>query len=111
MCDINVIVMTAFISPFIADRKIARDVHEAAGYPFFEVFINCPLNVAEERDPKGLYKKARAGVIKSFTGIDSPYEPPVSPELMLDTSQASVEDCADIIMGFLEDRNIIPKVV
>jgi len=109
MCDINLVCMTAFISPFRDDRKIARDVHEKDSIPFYEIHVHCPLSVAESRDPKGLYKKARDGSIKNFTGISSPYEEPESPELKIDTSEVSVSGAADIIISFLQDKGCIPK--
>ena len=70
------IVLSSFISPYLVDRQIVRELHEADNMPFIEVFVDCSLEAAEERDPKGLYKKARAGEIKNFTGIDDPYEAP-----------------------------------
>ncbi|OAX32392.1 adenylylsulfate kinase [Rhizopogon vinicolor AM-OR11-026] len=73
--------ITAFISPYIADRQLARTLHEQSGLGFIEVFVDAPLSVVEQRDPKGLYKAARAGEIKNFTGISAPYEPPENPEL------------------------------
>eukprot|EP00186_Timspurckia_oligopyrenoides_P003392 CAMPEP_0182441356 /NCGR_PEP_ID=MMETSP1172-20130603/282_1 /TAXON_ID=708627 /ORGANISM="Timspurckia oligopyrenoides, Strain CCMP3278" /LENGTH=209 /DNA_ID=CAMNT_0024635559 /DNA_START=74 /DNA_END=703 /DNA_ORIENTATION=- len=109
MGDVGVITATAFISPYKADRDLCRKLHEEAKIPFVEVFVNCPLSVAEERDPKGLYKKARAGLIKNFTGIDDPYEAPENAEVEIDTSKNSVEECAKIIIAYLEDKDIIPK--
>ena len=87
--DAGLIVITAFISPFRADRDLVRAM--VGPGEFFEVFVKAPLEVCEQRDPKGLYKKARAGTIKQFTGIDSPYEEPLKPELVLDTAQQSLE--------------------
>jgi adenylylsulfate kinase len=81
--DAGLIVLTAFISPYRCDRDNARALHERGGVPFFEVFVDAPLAVCEERDPKGLYAKARAGQIKQFTGIDDPYEPPLRTDQML----------------------------
>jgi len=104
--DTGVIVMTAFISPYRADRNTARRLLEDGR--FIEVFVDCPLNVLEERDPKGLYKKARAGEIKEFTGISAPYEPPENPELVVDTSKLSLEQCAEKVVAYLEDMGIIP---
>uniref|UniRef100_A0A7S2ZKX3 Adenylyl-sulfate kinase n=3 Tax=Rhodosorus marinus TaxID=101924 RepID=A0A7S2ZKX3_9RHOD len=109
MGDMGIISMTAFISPYIADRKIARDVHEAAKIPFIEVHIDCPLEVAESRDPKGLYKKARAGEIKNFTGIDDPYEAPVEPELKINTAEQSPEEASKTIIAYLVKEGIIPE--
>jgi adenylyl-sulfate kinase len=87
--DAGLIAITAFISPFRADRDMVRAL--VGPDEFFEVYVRAPLEVCEERDPKGMYKKARAGVIKQFTGIDSPYEEPANPELVVDTSTQSLE--------------------
>ena len=84
--DGGVIVLSSFISPYLVDRQIVRELHEADNMPFIEVFVDCSLEAAEERDPKGLYKKARAGLIPNFTGIGSPYEPPLNPEFVIDGS-------------------------
>lgn len=91
MVDAGLIVVTAFISPFRTDRLAARELFPDG--EFVEVYVNTPLSVCEQRDPKGLYQKARSGVIKDFTGIDSPYEPPENPEVIITTDEASVEDC------------------
>lgn len=107
MGDIGVITTSAFISPYTSDRDIARDIHVKAGIPFVEVFVDCPLSVAEERDPKGLYKKARRGEIKNFTGIDDPYEAPTSAEVTIDTSKASAEECAKVIMEYLKENGVL----
>jgi adenylylsulfate kinase len=101
MGDVGVVTATAFISPYAADRKVAREVHEKAGIPFVEVHVYCPLGVAETRDPKGLYKKARAGEIKNFTGIDDPFEAPENPEVLIDTSKQTVAECAKAILDYL----------
>ena len=96
--DAGVVAITSFISPYRASRDKAREVHAKRGLPFFEVFAHVPLEVAEQRDPKGLYKKARAGLIKNFTGLDDPYEAPLNPEVTLPTHQLSVEEsCAKLI--------------
>jgi bifunctional enzyme CysN/CysC len=79
----GLISLVPIISPYESDRKTARGIHEIAGLPFFEVFINTPIQVCEDRDPKGLYAKARAGELKNFTGIDDPYEPPKYPDLVI----------------------------
>jgi len=105
--DACVLTVTSFISPYRADRDGVRKLHEDAGLPFIEVFIDCPLEVAEQRDPKGLYKKARAGEIKGFTGIDDPYEEPLNAELHLDTSKLSVEESVEAILAYLTDKGII----
>lgn len=112
MGDIGVISTSAFISPYIADRLVARQIHEKAGIPFVEVHVDVPLEVAEARDPKGLYKKARKGEIKNFTGIDDPYEAPVSPEIVINTNDLTVNECAKKILDFLTDKGILlPKDV
>jgi len=103
--DAGLIVCTAFISPFRSERQMVRDLVEKG--EFIEVFMNTPLSTCEERDPKGLYKKARAGEIKNFTGIDSGYEPPESPEIRLDTSTMSIDECADAVIACLRERNIL----
>jgi len=107
MCDIGVVVTTAFISPYTEDRDMAREIHKAASIPFIEVFVDCPLEVAESRDPKGLYKKARSGEIKNFTGIDAPYEKPPSPEITLDTSKQTIAECAGVILTYLTEKGLI----
>ncbi|KAJ3189106.1 Adenylyl-sulfate kinase [Gaertneriomyces sp. JEL0708] len=90
------VAITSFISPYKEDRNSARKLHEAAGLPFVEVFVDVPLEVAEQRDPKGLYKKARAGEIKQFTGIDAPYEAPENPEIHIRSDQESVQACVEV---------------
>lgn len=102
--DAGLIVGTAFISPFKADRAQAR---ELAGERFVEVFVDTPLDVCEQRDPKGLYKKARAGDIPHFTGISSPYEAPESPEVHLRTADMSVEQAAEQVIEHLRTAEII----
>lgn len=103
--DAGVITMTAFISPYRADRDNARALCEDGR--FVEVHVHVPLDVAEERDPKGLYKKARAGEIKEFTGIDAPYEEPLNPELLIDTSKLSLEESANVVLDYLKSKSII----
>jgi bifunctional enzyme CysN/CysC len=105
MVDAGLIVLTAFISPFRSERDLARGLLEPG--EFVEVFVDTPLSVAESRDPKGLYARARQGQIKNFTGIDSPYEPPVAPELHIDTVALSAEAAADLIIDDLEARGLI----
>ena len=104
--DSGLICVVCFISPYRADRERARQIHEAAGLPFFEVFIDCPLEEAERRDPKGLYKKARAGEIKSFTGISDPYEAPAEPSLRLPTAELTIAEEVDRAVTFLKDQRI-----
>src|ERR1700676_1823147 len=87
--DCSVLTMTSFISPYRKDRDLVRGLHDAAGLPFIEVYVNTPIATCEQRDPKGLYKKARAGQLKNFTGSDDPYEAPLPPELTLDATTTS----------------------
>jgi len=106
--DGGVIVLSSFISPYLVDRQIVRELHEADNMPFIEVFVDCSLEAAEQRDPKGLYKKARAGEIKNFTGIDDPYEAPEAPEVHLHTDQQSLEEEVEYLLDLLEKRGLIP---
>ncbi len=99
MADAGLIVITSFISPFRSERQMVREMMEPG--EFIEVFIDTPLAEAERRDVKGLYKKARAGKLQNFTGIDSPYEPPVNPEVRIDTTALSAEQAADLIIDRL----------
>jgi adenylylsulfate kinase len=103
--DAGVIAMTAFISPYRGDRDTARALVPEGR--FVEIYVKVPLDVAESRDPKGLYKKARAGEIKEFTGIDAPYEEPLNAELVIDTSVHSLEDSTDIVINYLKDKELI----
>ena len=105
--DAGVITITSFISPYRADRDQVRNLHADADLPFLEVFVDCPLDVAEQRDPKGLYKKARAGEIKGFTGIDDPYESPLHPELTLRTDQLSVAQSVQSALDLLGQRGLL----
>ncbi|MCG5525603.1 sulfate adenylyltransferase subunit CysN [Ectothiorhodospira haloalkaliphila] len=105
MADAGLIVLTAFISPFRSERQMARDLMEEG--EFIEIFVDTPLDVAEERDPKGLYKKARRGELKNFTGIDSAYEVPESPELHLRAAELSTEEAADAVIALLRERELI----
>ena len=98
--DAGLIAITAFISPFRADRDLVRSI--VGPGEFFEVYVRAPLEVCEQRDPKGMYKKARAGVIKQFTGIDSPYEEPLKPELVIDTAQQTLEQSTQALLGALK---------
>jgi bifunctional enzyme CysN/CysC len=107
MADAGLIVITAFISPFRAERRLARSL--LAEGEFFEVFVDTPLEVAELRDSKGLYRKARSGELKNFTGIDSPYEAPEQPELHLDTVSMSAEDAADQLVAVLGSRGYLHR--
>ena len=103
--DSGQVVLTAFISPFQEDRNQVRDIVEEK--EFIEVYVKCPLDECERRDPKGLYKKARSGEIKQFTGIDSPYEEPVNPELVVETSKDSIEVCVAKVLEYLKENNLI----
>lgn len=114
--DSSTIALTSFISPYRADRQIARDLHASASQPggddalpFIEVFVDVPLAEAEKRDPKGLYKKARAGEIKDFTGISAPYEAPEAPEITIRTDLLSVEECVRKIVDYLAEKSLIDK--
>jgi adenylylsulfate kinase len=109
MTEAGIVNFTAFISPYRADRKTARDIQAAAD--FVEVHVDCSLEVCEERDPKGMYKKARAGAIKEFTGISAPYEAPERPEVYVNTSASSIEGCVHEIVAALAERGIVAKEV
>ncbi len=102
--DSGTLTLTAFISPFIEDRKIAREI---IGDNFIEVWVKADLDTCEVRDPKGLYKKARLGEIKNFTGIDSPYESPENPELIIETDKLDIEQSIEIIIEHLKQKNIL----
>ena len=104
--DAGVIVLTAFVSPFRADRDKARDLVEMGD--FFEIFCAADLNVCESRDPKGLYAKARSGAIKEFTGISSPYEAPDTPELKIDTGAQELAESVDVVIKALQGKGVIP---
>ena len=100
--DAGLIALVPLISPYRDDRQNAREVHDRFGLRFFEVFVDTPIEICEERDPKGLYKKARSGEIKGFTGIDDPYEKPSSPDLILTPENGSPEDGARLVLKLLE---------
>lgn len=110
--DSGTIVLCSFISPYIADRANVRKIHESAGMAFIEIFVDCSLDEAEARDPKGLYKKARAGDIKNFTGIDDPYEAPLEPELHIKSDQMTVEEEVNNIVAYLNTNGLLcsPKL-
>ncbi|XPV67632.1 MAG: adenylyl-sulfate kinase [Halarcobacter sp.] len=97
--DSGLITLTAFISPFKSDRQIARSLVRYD--EFIEVFIDTPLEICESRDPKGLYKKAREGAIKNFTGIDSPYEAPEAPQIHIETNKHTIQQCAELVVTHL----------
>ena len=105
--DTGVIALSSFISPYRSDRDIVRELHKQAGMDFIEVYVDCSLAEAEKRDPKGLYKKARAGEIKGFTGIDDPYEAPVKPEVHLHSDEMTIEQELALLISELETRGIL----
>lgn len=105
--DAGVIVLTAFISPFRSDRQLVRRL--IGEKRFVEVYVDAPFEICEARDPKGLYRQARLGLVRNFTGIDSPYEEPEAPELILDTSGSTPNACARKVIGYLEEMGWIPK--
>jgi len=106
--DAGIITITAFISPYRKDRNIARET--VGPDSFFEIFCDAPLDVCEQRDPKGLYKKARTGEIRGFTGIDDPYESPENPEMVIDTSKVSPQEAAVALCEMLEKTSKIPPL-
>ncbi len=103
--DAGTITVTAFISPYRTEREMARSL--CAAGEFFEVYVNCPLDVCEQRDPKGLYQKARDGIIKDFTGISAPYEHPENPDLVINSAEFNVQECVEQILDHLEKKNIL----
>ncbi len=105
--DCGVITMTSFISPYRQDRDAVRALHAAAQIPFIEVHVNTPIATCEQRDPKGLYKKARAGQLKNFTGIDDPYEAPEKPELTIDATATSPQEATLLLIAHLKEREIL----
>ncbi|PGH34758.1 adenylyl-sulfate kinase [[Emmonsia] crescens] len=116
--DSNTIAITSFISPYRKDREMARQLHAAAihgegeresGLPFVEVYIDVPVEVAEQRDPKGLYKKAREGIIKEFTGISAPYEAPEKPEIHIRSHEVGIKEAVALIIGYLEEKGYLPE--
>ena len=104
MADAGIVALVPVISPFVAVRDAVRAAHEGAGIPFFEVFVDTPLELCEQRDPKGLYAKARRGELPGFTGIDSPYEPPAAPELVLTPADGDPDAQARRVLSLLEIR-------
>jgi len=105
--DTGVIALSSFISPYRADRDNVRQLHEEAGMAFIEIYVDCPIEEAEKRDPKGLYKKARAGEIKNFTGIDDPYDPPANPEIHLKTANMTLEQEVQTIIDYLDKNGFL----
>ncbi len=108
MMDAGTICLTAFISPYIADRQSARDITPVG--KFVEVYAKCSLDECERRDPKGLYKKARSGEILEFTGISAPYEAPENPELVVETDKFDVDTCVGQVLDYLRERGILNDV-
>ena len=105
--DLGAITMTSFISPYRKDRDTVRALHAADKLPFIEVYVNTPIATCEERDPKGLYKKARAGQLKNFTGIDDPYEAPLQPEVTIDATSTSPQEAAVLLINYLEKQGLV----
>jgi adenylylsulfate kinase len=105
--DCGVITMTSFISPYRKDRDNVRALHAAAKLPFIEIHVNTPIEICETRDPKGLYKKARAGQLKNFTGIDDPYEAPLNPELTIDATSTSPQQAAALLVEYLTQQGLL----
>ncbi len=105
--DAGLIVITAFISPYKKDRSFVRSLLEDG--EFIEVYVSCPIEVCQKRDPKGLYRKALEGEIKNFTGVSDPYEPPDNPEIVVQTDKMSVQECVDKIISYLKDKGIVRR--
>ncbi|MBZ0096610.1 MAG: adenylyl-sulfate kinase [Sulfuricella sp.] len=105
--EAGVVALTAFISPFRADRLKVRNLTVPGD--FIEVYCRCPIEVCEQRDVKGMYRRARAGEIRDFTGISSPYEEPENPELAIDTGSMPLDQCVDQVIGYLQGRGVIPR--
>uniref|UniRef100_T1PL68 Adenylylsulfate kinase n=1 Tax=Musca domestica TaxID=7370 RepID=T1PL68_MUSDO len=109
--DSGVVAICSFVSPFADDREMARKIHKDADLKFYEIFVDTPLNVCESRDVKGLYKKAREGVIKGFTGITQEYEKPEKPELIVNTDGFTIKESTQKVIALLEEEGIIPKTL
>ncbi len=105
--DAGVLTCTSFISPYRKDRDLARQIHEQAGLPFIEVFVKASVELCETRDPKGLYKKARAGELKEFTGVSAPYEEPLNPEIVLDSGAVTPQAAAQQLLDYLQQRGLL----
>jgi len=112
--DTGAIALTSFISPYRKDRDRARAIHQESGLPFIEILVDVPVEVCETRDPKGLYKKARAALAEGkgmgFTGVDDPYEPPLAPELVLNNDRISPQEAAAQVIDYLEARGLLPNL-
>lgn len=105
--DAGVLTCTSFISPYRADRDQARKIHAEAGLPFIEVFVQASVELCEQRDPKGLYKKARAGQLKEFTGVSAPYEEPLQPELVLDSGELDPKQATAVVLAYLATKGLL----
>jgi len=105
--DTGIITLSSFVSPYRADRDLVRELHEQADMDFIEVHVDVPLDVAESRDPKGLYKKARAGEIPNFTGISDPYEAPLAAEVVLNSAEMSLRQEVDLLLELMEQRGLL----
>jgi adenylylsulfate kinase len=106
--DAGLVALTAFISPYKKDRAAVRSL--VGSDEFVEIYVKCPLEICEQRDVKGLYEKARRGVVKQFTGIDDPYEEPENPEIILETDKVNLEQCVEEILNFLEAKRLVSRV-
>ena len=105
--DAGVLACTSFISPYRVDRDQARKIHAEAGLPFIEVLVKASVELCEQRDPKGLYKKARAGELKEFTGVSAPYEEPLNPEIVLDSGALSPQQAAQQVLDYLHGQGLL----
>ena len=107
--DAGVLVCTSFISPYRKDRDQARKIHAEAGLPFVEIFVQASVDLCESRDPKGLYKKARAGQLPEFTGVSAPYEEPLKPEIVIDSGALSPQQATQQVLDFLQARGLLSR--
>ena len=105
--DAGMVILTAFISPYRKDRALVRNLVGVG--EFVEIYVKCPLDVCEQRDTKGLYEKARQGMLKQFTGIDDSYEEPEDPEIVIETDKIDIDRCVEEILGYLEVRDLISR--
>jgi adenylylsulfate kinase len=105
MVDAGILAFAAFIAPYEESRRFVREL--MAGYPYYECYVKCPLKVCEQRDPKGLYRRARTGEIQNMTGISAPFEEPDSPDLIVETDRRPLEKCADKVIHFLNEQRLI----
>jgi bifunctional enzyme CysN/CysC len=103
MADAGVVAIVSLVSPYRDDRDHAREIHQEVGLPFVEVFVDTPLEICEQRDPKGMYAKARRGEIRNFTGVDAPYEAPRRPDLLLHPTDGDVDQMAQIVLDRIEN--------